>query len=61
MQRPTHIPSEIPPESKKKNILFLISSIGGGGAERVACRLVSEFIKNNNVYLYKKYEIIKNN
>ena len=51
MQRPTHIPSEIPPESKKKNILFLISSIGGGGAERVACRLVSEFVENNNVYL----------
>ena len=25
---------------KQKNILFLISSIGGGGAERVACRLV---------------------
>ena len=40
MQRPTHIPSEIPPESKKKNILFLISSIGGDGAERVVCRLV---------------------
>ena len=42
---------------KKKNILFLISSIGGGGAERVACRLVSEFAKNHNVYLmyfYKK-------
>ena len=51
MQRPTHISSEIPPESKKKNILFLISSIGGGGAERVACRLVSEFAKNHNVYL----------
>ena len=36
---------------KSKNILFLISSIGGGGAERVACRLVSEFSKNHNVYL----------
>ena len=36
---------------KKKNILFLISSIGGGGAERVACRLVSEFSKHHNVYL----------
>lgn len=39
------------PNPKSKNILFLISSIGGGGAERVACRLVSEFSKNNNVYL----------
>ena len=36
---------------KNKNILFLISSIGGGGAERVACLLVSEFSKNHNVYL----------
>ena len=36
---------------RNKNILFLISSIGGGGAERVACRLVSEFSKNHNVYL----------
>jgi glycosyltransferase involved in cell wall biosynthesis len=36
---------------RKKNILFLISSIGGGGAERVACRLVSEFAKIHNVYL----------
>ena len=35
----------------KKNILFLISSIGGGGAERVACRLVSEFSKKNKIYL----------
>ena len=38
----------------------LISSIGGGGAERVACRLVSEFSKNHNVYLmyfYKKENI----
>ena len=34
-----------------KNILFLISSIGGGGAERVACRLVSEFSKRHKVYL----------
>ena len=40
-----------PINPKSKNILFLISSIGGGGAERVACRLVSEFSKNNNVYL----------
>lgn len=37
--------------SKQKNILFLISSIGGGGAERVACRLVSEFSKRHKVYL----------
>lgn len=36
---------------KQKNILFLISSIGGGGAERVACRLVSEFSKRHKVYL----------
>ena len=36
---------------EKKNILFLISSIGGGGAERVACRLVSEFSKRHKVYL----------
>lgn len=35
----------------QKNILFLISSIWGGGAERVACRLVSEFSKRHNVYL----------
>ncbi len=37
--------------SEQKNILFLISSIGGGGAERVACRLVSEFSKRHKVYL----------
>ena len=36
---------------KSKNILFLISSIGGGGAERVACHLVSNFSKNHNVHL----------
>jgi glycosyltransferase involved in cell wall biosynthesis len=36
---------------KEKNILFLISSIWGGGAERVACRLVSEFSKRHKVYL----------
>ena len=34
-----------------KNILFLISSLWGGGAERVACRLVSEFSKRHKVYL----------
>ena len=36
---------------EQKKILFLISSIGGGGAERVACRLVSEFSKRYKVYL----------
>ena len=36
---------------EKKNILFLIASIGGGGAERVGTCLVSEFSKNHNVYL----------
>jgi glycosyltransferase involved in cell wall biosynthesis len=36
---------------EKKNILFVISSIGGGGAERVACRLVNEFSKKHKVYL----------
>ena len=53
-------------DKKSKNILFLISSIGGGGAERVACRLVSEFSKNHKVYLMyfqpkeKTYEISPN-
>ena len=36
---------------EKKNILFLIASIGGGGAERVGTLLVSEFSKKHNVYL----------
>ena len=40
-----------PSNKEKKNILFLIASIGGGGAERVGTRLVSEFSKNHNVYL----------
>ena len=44
MKESTSIPEQ-------KNILFLISSIGGGGAERVACRLVSEFSKRHKVYL----------
>ena len=56
---------EISNEEQKK-ILFLISSIGGGGAERVACRLVSEFSKRHKVYLMyfnkkeKEYPIGKN-
>ena len=51
---------------EQKKILFLISSIGGGGAERVACRLVSEFSKRHKVYLMyfnkkeKEYLIGKN-
>lgn len=51
---------------EQKKILFLISSIGGGGAERVACRLVSEFSKRHKVYLMyfnkkeKEYPISKN-
>ena len=40
-----------PSNKEKKNILFLIASIGGGGAERVGTCLVSEFSKNHNVYL----------
>ena len=44
MKESTSIPEQ-------KNILFLISYIGGGGAERVACRLVSEFSKRHKVYL----------
>ena len=47
------IPSLISTEEShnQKNILLLISSIWGGGAERVACRLVSEFSKRHKVYL----------
>ncbi len=36
---------------KPKNILCLVTSIGGGGAERVACRLASELSKRHHVYL----------
>ncbi len=36
---------------KPKNILCLVTSIGGGGAERVACRLASELSKRHQVYL----------
>lgn len=42
---------EVSKTENRKNILFLISSIGGGGAERVGCRLVSEFSKRHKVYL----------
>ncbi len=36
---------------KPKNILCLVTSIGGGGAERVICRLASELSKRHHVYL----------
>lgn len=42
---------------KEKNILILVSSLGGGGAERVACRLASELSKRHNIYLW--YEMHK--
>ena len=35
----------------EKNILIYISSLGGGGAERVACRLANELSKRHRVYL----------
>ena len=35
----------------KKSILFISPTFGGGGAERVACRLASEFSKRHKVYL----------
>lgn len=35
----------------KKNILMLIASLGGGGAERVACKLASALCKRNKVSL----------
>lgn len=38
-------------KNKEKRILFLISSLGGGGAERVACRVASEFSKRYHVFL----------
>ena len=42
---------------KPKNILCLVSSIGGGGAERVACRIASELSKRHHVYLiYNDYK-----
>lgn len=42
---------------KKKNILVVMSSLGGGGAERVACRLASEFSKRHQVHLfYRNYK-----
>ena len=36
---------------RKKNILMIISSLGGGGAERVTTILAGEFAKKHNVYL----------
>ncbi len=38
-------------KNKEKRILFLISSLGGGGAERVICRVASELSKKHHVYL----------
>ena len=38
-------------EKTGKNILIFISSLGGGGAERVACRLATELSKRHQVYL----------
>ena len=35
----------------KKSILFISPTFGSGGAERVTCRLASEFSKRHNVYL----------
>ena len=37
--------------SDKKNILIFIPSLGGGGAERVACRLANGLSKKHKVYL----------
>ena len=34
-----------------KNILIFVPSLGGGGAERVACRLATELSKRHQVYL----------
>lgn len=36
---------------EKKNILVLVSSLGGGGAERVACRLANELSRHHQVWL----------
>ena len=38
-------------QNNKKNILFISPSLGNGGAERITCRLASEFSKKYNVYL----------
>ncbi len=38
-------------ENREKNILILVPSIGGGGAEHVACRLANELCKKYNLYL----------
>ena len=37
--------------NKQANITFISPTFGGGGAERVACRLASEFSKRHKVYL----------
>lgn len=37
--------------TERKNILIFVSSLGGGGAERVACRLANELSKRHRVYL----------
>ena len=36
---------------RRKKILVLISSLGGGGAERVACRLATQLSEHNDVWL----------
>ena len=41
---------------QKKNILMLIASLGGGGAERVTTILASEFSKKHTVYLLHMYD-----
>ena len=38
-------------QNNTKNILFISPSLGNGGAERITCRLASEFSKKYNVYL----------
>ena len=37
--------------NKQANIVFISPTFGSGGAERVTCRLASEFSKRHNVYL----------
>ena len=41
--------TELGQKKRKKRILFIISSLYGGGAERVCCVLASEFAKKYNV------------
>jgi hypothetical protein len=43
--------------NKQANIVLISPTFGSGGAERVTCRLASEYSKRHNVYLIYEYII----